>query len=321
MLRTFRAIDFQSVFKTALYDLMTEGNIEFPRDMETREFVPAVFQIDNPLSRMLSLKTRKANPFYGMIETLWYMNGDDSVAPLAHYNKAMLSFTDDGTTLQGAYGARLIKQRNELDKSQFGLVYDKLKADPSSRQAVMVIWDPWRDHKFTKDVPCTVNFMFTIRQNKLNMTTIMRSNDIIWGATYDVFSFTMFQEFLARKLGVGVGTYTHLANSFHVYKRHYDMAWDMIKDNTPAVLMPEMPETSWSMFNDLYAFEHKVRLGESVNSDLLNEALAFGEYWDQWALMILIHKAIKLGDEKHYEEYMSRLGEPYNTLVRDWRAK
>lgn len=322
MLHSYYAINLQDVYKTALHDLMTNGAKISPRGMETREVIPGVFQIENPLSRILTIKPRKMNIFYAMIETLWYLNGDDSVDRLTPYNKEMARFSDDGKTLRGAYGARLIQKNQELNKSQFGLVYDKLKQDPSSRQAMAIIWDPWRDHQPTKDVPCTVAFAFTIRDEKLNMTTIMRSNDIVLGTTYDVFAFTIFQEFLARKLGVGLGTYTHIANSFHIYSNHYDMAREMINDNEPVMLMPEMPDTSWKMFEDLYAFELEVRTKPTTSMDgYIGKAIDFGEYWEQWALMLILHKALRDKDIKAAENINEKLLPVYKQMTARWMEK
>lgn len=321
MLHSYKSIYLQESYKTMLHDLLKEGLATAPRGMETKEFIPCVFQIENPLSRIISLETRKMNLFYGMIETLWYMNGDDSVEPLVNYNKAMAKFSDDGETLRGAYGARLIKKDQTLDKSQFGLVYDKLKADPSSRQAVAIIWNPWYDYQPTKDVPCTVGFIFTIREERLNMTTIMRSNDIVLGTTYDVFAFTMFQEFLARKLGVSLGTYTHIANSFHIYDMHYEMAEKMVNDTTPPIVMPEMPETSWTTFNELYAFEHIVRNDEYVRDNYVNDAQAFGEYWGQWALMLVLHKAIRSKNEIAAHTIYDKLIPQYKLMTERWLNK
>lgn len=300
---------------------MTNGQRISPRGMETREVIPGVFQIENPLSRVLTIKSRKMNLFYAIIETLWYLNGDNSVNRLTPYNKEMARFSDDGETLAGAYGARLIQKSQELDKSQFGLVYDRLKADPSSRQALAVIWDPWRDHQPTKDVPCTVAFAFTIRDEKLNMTTVMRSNDIVLGTTYDVFAFTMFQEFLARKLGVGLGTYTHIANSFHIYDTHYDLAKEMIGDTEPVMLMPEMPDTSWKMFEELYAFEEGVRLNKTVDNEDVIEAQMFGEYWSQWSLMIVLYWAIKTKNISIGRNVFGRLLPVYQKLTSRWMDK
>jgi thymidylate synthase len=320
MLHSYSGVCFQHVYQTSLLDLLTGGEKSSPRGMETKEFIPGVFQVENPLSRILTLKSRKMNLFYAMIETLWYLNGDDDVSRLTPYNKEMARFSDDGKILKGAYGARLFKKDQTLDQSQFGLVYDKLKADPSSRQALAIIWDPWKDHQKTKDVPCTIGFAFTIRNEKLDMTTMMRSNDIVLGTTYDVFAFTIFQEFLARKLGVGLGTYTHIANSFHIYSNHYDLANEMIQDMTPVMLMPEMPDTSWKMFNELYRFEASLRFN-GVSQEAFNDAREFGEYWSQWALMFVLYKAIKEKNADMSKDIFYQLHQTYQKLSERWIDK
>jgi thymidylate synthase len=48
----------------------------------------------------------------------------------------------------------------------------------------------------------------------------MRSNDIWMGFPYDVFSFTAMQCLMAMELGLGIGTYTHIAGSLHLYERN-----------------------------------------------------------------------------------------------------
>jgi thymidylate synthase len=52
----------------------------------------------------------------------------------------------------------------------------------------------------------------------------MRSNDVVWGVPYDLFFFTMLQEYLATCLGVRVGEYIHFASSMHLYERHFSLA-------------------------------------------------------------------------------------------------
>ena len=47
----------------------------------------------------------------------------------------------------------------------------------------------------------------------------MRSNDIWFGLPYDIFQFTSLQILLSMELGVGIGTYTHICGSLHLYER------------------------------------------------------------------------------------------------------
>lgn len=71
----------------------------------------------------------------------------------------------------------------------------------------------------------------------------MRSNDLWMGFPNDIFQFTAIQIYLAMRLGVGLGTYTHIAGSLHLYDRDYQSALKNIQkaadtsvDGTPAIL-------------------------------------------------------------------------------------
>jgi thymidylate synthase len=143
---------------------------------------------------------------------------------MLYYNKRMDRFSDDGITINSAYGARIF---NEEYGDQFRYVVKELCSDPHSRRATLHVNRP-ADLRHavsngSKDVPCTMNLQLFIRDRKLHMSVHMRSNDVIWGMPYDVFSFTMLQEcFLAflieAKADVdGLGTYHHSAGSIHIY--------------------------------------------------------------------------------------------------------
>jgi hypothetical protein len=60
--------------------------------------------------------------------------------------------------------------------------------------------------------------LFKLREGKLYMTVINRSNDIHWGLYAVNFpTFGLLQELLASMLGVYMGEQTHLSNSLHYY--------------------------------------------------------------------------------------------------------
>jgi thymidylate synthase len=100
-------------------------------------------------------------------------------------------------------------------------VLEELKNDPDSRRAVMHINQPPDLGRAvgagSKDVPCTMSLQLLIRDRKLHMHVLMRSNDVVWGMPYDVFSFTCLQEaflYLLQEQGVpvdGLGCYHHTA--------------------------------------------------------------------------------------------------------------
>lgn len=107
--------------------------------------------------------------------------------------------------------------QNKFDFDQWEYVKNLLKKDPNTRQAVIHI--KTADNKESKDVNCTVCLQFLIRHDKLYLTVYMRSNDIWLGFPYDVFQFTCMQILMSMELGIGLGTYTHVAGSLHLYAR------------------------------------------------------------------------------------------------------
>jgi thymidylate synthase len=181
------------------------------------EIVNAVVCIHNPYDNIVTLDTRNMPVKYAIGELLWYLSGTNKLDAILPYSKFWKNISDDNVTVNSAYGYRIFEK---FGFDQWEHVKELLKKDPYSRQAVIHIKDA--DNKPTKDTPCTVSLQFQIREDKLYCTTYMRSNDIWLGFPYDVFSFTCLQIKMAMELGVGLGSYTHVAGSLHLYERNWD---------------------------------------------------------------------------------------------------
>lgn len=177
------------------------------------EVLNAVTIIKDPTRGIVQSPIRKMPMRYAVGELLWYMSGSNKLCDIEQYSDFWKNISDDGETLNSAYGFRIKKQ---FGFDQWEHVKDCLSVDPQSRQAVIHIKEP--SNQRTKDVPCTIALQYQIRDNKLYATTYMRSNDIWRGFPYDVFAFTAFQVMLAMELGVGLGEYTHVAGSLHLYE-------------------------------------------------------------------------------------------------------
>lgn len=178
------------------------------------EILNAVTVLNDPTQNILKSDVRKLPMRYAVGELLWYLSGSNRLKDIKMYSKAWENLSDDGETVNSAYGYRIFEK---FGFDQWEYIKDKLRQDPNSRQAVIHIKDP--DYHPTKDLPCTVCLQYFIRDGKLHATTYMRSNDIWLGFPYDVFSFTCMQIILAFELGVEVGEYTHIAGSLHLYSR------------------------------------------------------------------------------------------------------
>jgi thymidylate synthase len=184
-----------------------------------------------PEERVLFYPSRDANPFFHLFEALWMLAGRDDLEYVQQFNKRMEDFSDDGTTLNGAYGYRW---REYWLKDQLDLLIEHLTDHPDSRRAVLQMWsvDDLQkivDDPTCKDVPCNTQVYFKIRKGGLQMTVTCRSNDIIWG-TYgaNAVHFSILQEYVAARLGVPIGTYYHLSDSFHAYEEVYEKTLDVL---------------------------------------------------------------------------------------------
>ena len=142
------------------------------------------------------------------------MAGSNRVKDIGRFAKKWVDISDDGETNNSAYGYKI---HHFYGFDQWEFVRDMLQKDPNSRQAIIHIKDPGVHEK---DTPCTICLQFIIRDEKLHLTVYMRSNDIWMGFPYDVFNFTCYQIRMAMELDVGIGSYTHIAGSLHLYERN-----------------------------------------------------------------------------------------------------
>lgn len=213
-----------------------------PRGKLVHELLAATFTLRNPRNRLIKNKARNVNYGFAVGELCWYLRGDNDLETLLFYNKRASAFSDDGKTVESDYGGRLFNTWT-AEVSQWDMCKTELLGDPDSRRAIMHI-NETRDlyravsGEGTKDVPCTLSIQLFIRDRKLHMHVVMRSNDCQWGTPYDVFSFTVMQELFMielREFGCpvdDVGSYHHTCGSLHLYDYHFDAAKQICDEYT-----------------------------------------------------------------------------------------
>lgn len=187
---------------------------------------PVTTHYQYPLERVLFWPERDANPFFHFFEALWMLAGKNNLSYLTQFVKTFKGFSDDGETLHGAYGYRWRHQFQVDDlntgEDQLGPIVEQLKSDPTSRRAVLTMWDPDIDlDTHSNDLPCNTHAYFLINfEGALDMTVCCRSNDMIWGGYgANAVHFSFLQEYMALRIGVPVGSYWQMSNNFHVYEK------------------------------------------------------------------------------------------------------
>lgn len=211
---------FREAYPVITKNVFRYGRVSAPRGMETRELLNASFAIYNPVDTLINRPGW--SDAFAAAEAAGLVGGYSDPELLAKINPTMTRFFEerDGRSFQhGAYGPRI---RFTLPQA-----VDRLQDDPDTRQAVLTVFDSNKDFRHTPDVPCTVVLQFTVRDDKLNLHVVMRSNDVWWGLPYDVLQFTQLQLTVANLLNFGYGTYFHTAHSLHVYARDFDAVEDL----------------------------------------------------------------------------------------------
>lgn len=259
-MRVFFGKQPQEIYFDQLETLIRDGERVDVRGRMTVELLDCVTEVHAPWDPCILMPSRRWNPWLAMSEGLWILAGRNDVAALKPYNSHIVDFSDNGETMYGAYGKRMFNQIDPL--------INRLKADPSDRRAVLQIWDARSDELDTmpgiqgdltapsKDPPCNNLVYFKLRDNKLHMTVICRSNDIHWGLyAVNLPTFAMLQQYIAARLGVGLGIQRHLSNSLHFYV-------DDTRANTITIHMlgehhiQEYPQHAL-MFETLKAWDHQ----------------------------------------------------------------
>lgn len=179
------------------------------------EVINAITVIKDPTRCIMKNDIRKMPIRYAVGELLWYLSGNKNLSEIQKYTKAWDRMSDDGRTVNSNYGYCI---QQKFGYNQWEACENELRKDKDSRRAVIHI-KSGNDSLESKDVNCTVCLQFFIRDNKLHLTTYMRSNDLWMGFPYDVFQFTAMQILMSMRLGIELGTYTHIAGSLHLYKR------------------------------------------------------------------------------------------------------
>jgi thymidylate synthase len=229
---------------------------------KNREILGVTLRIRKPRAR-ISRSENRGKPFSALGELLWYLSGSDTLEFIQPYVARYADDAVDGI-LEGAYGPRLTGMRGKID--QFASIEALLRERPSSKRAVIQLFNAEDISTHHKEVPCTTTLQFFVREGHLQMSVTMRSNDAYFGLPHDVFCFTMIQEMMARRLRVEMGEYFQYVGSMHVYESKLDAMRAYVEEGVQQTIeMPAMPAGNpFEMVGPLLDVEHRLRVGAGL---------------------------------------------------------
>ena len=183
------------------------------------------FYITDPMDNKIINKERNWKQDYAEAEWQWYLSGDRSIYKLEDiYGKdheIWKRIANEIGHVNSNYGLQW--QRTCWNNiSQYERVVQMLKDNPNTRQAALSIYDAKEIPKYENDTPCTYAVQFTILNGRLDMSVVMRSNDLWYGFCNDQYCFSMLQKMIADELKIEIGTYYHFAHNMHLYNDKID---------------------------------------------------------------------------------------------------
>lgn len=231
-----------------------------PRGQRTREKLDYQFRVLKPVVEPIITDDPERNTVieqYTAKEVELYDSCSNKAEDFGKASKFWLKLANPDGTVNSAYGHLIWKNAShghpffESEIKKEGTDYNTLKtyrrtpwewaktsliADKDTRQAILRFSLPQHQWVGNKDQTCTLHGIFMIRENKLNLTITMRSNDLTLGLVYDLpwfisLMYRMQAELKETYPDLQIGSYTHQVHSLHIYDRDEEKILKMLGRN------------------------------------------------------------------------------------------
>jgi len=237
---------FDKTYKDFLFKVYNQGIEETNQRTAYKTKILTGAHFDISASKFPLLTLRKIPLKLFIAEQIWYLQGTKELDFFQKYSRIWDDFKEEDNTVDSGYGYRW---RNYFKRDQISSLINMLQNEPSSRQGVVVTWDPATDGLDApkrKNVPCVIMFVANIVSGKLNFHVIFRSNDIMLGVPHDISGFALLQHILAQKLGVGVGNLHYSISHAHIYENHYKQTEELLsRHNSHQEIKLILPENTY----------------------------------------------------------------------------
>ncbi len=169
------------------------------------------------------------NPHQDIEEAITKMEKFDWIYPSREELKNIILSQEESGVYAYNYGPRIF---NSTGKDQINdFIIPLLKENPTSRRAIITLYKPPVDSIPTnKHVPGLIDIYVKIEEGKLNLTGVIRSNDIFIGWPANMYQLHLVQEYIAQKLLIPRGSITTVSFSGHIFTEHMDRIHKIINN-------------------------------------------------------------------------------------------
>jgi thymidylate synthase len=204
-MRIIRAPSIGNAHELVIKMILEKGWPLRTEDAEaTIEFEETALQVDTPLAEpLVSPHSRFQQKFV-----------EQYAKDLLHGSHAVFEYDYHGRLFD--WGERLQADGQPVHIDQIAYIVEKLRSSPNTRRAIAITWNPVIDEKLN-DCPCLQLVQCTVREGKLSMRVVFRSNDMLTAAGANMYALVQLQKAIADQLGLPCGTYTHISLVPHIY--------------------------------------------------------------------------------------------------------
>ncbi|MBN1275489.1 hypothetical protein JXA12_04335 [Candidatus Woesearchaeota archaeon] len=120
------------------------------------------------------------------------------------------------------YGSRIFGYQEVFDQIN-EYVIPLLRKNSTSRRAFALTVDPLKDlHLTNRNVPGLISLHFKVKEGKLLLTSVIRSNDFFIGWPANAYQLGSLQKYIADELELGVGALATYSISAHVFEEQLE---------------------------------------------------------------------------------------------------
>ena len=170
-------------------------------------------------------ESRFVSPRVAAAELAWTLSEDLDIGWLQQYTPMWNEFTvGDTNEVAISYGQRW---QSGFGRNQLEGCIEHLRNDRSTRQAIVMAWDPAVDGCGgipQPNIPCPMGFAINVTDSGcVDLNVFQRSMDCFVGAPYDLMMYGMLAEIIRNELRLPESrTRFQIANA-HLYECHWEM--------------------------------------------------------------------------------------------------
>lgn len=156
------------------------------------------------------------------------------------------SWKNEDGNLGTAYGYQINKKfispENGKMTNQIDRIIDQLRTNPLNRRLIMTLYDVDDLSEMTL-IPCAFMSLWTVSDDKLNLTLIQRSGDFLAAAgpgSINAFQYYALLRMVCQVTGFKPGNFVHFIQNYHIYKKHIPILQEIMAKDYGEYKMPKL---------------------------------------------------------------------------------